>query len=239
MIAIRRNRERVVEAEGFRDGSQEVSPDAAQQELHAHFAQRQERVRDDAANDIKKLEARIETLGQRKTDGEKHWRDIENKVGAMPPQIALPLLAVILAGLAVVGETVLLAPVMAGFGIADPLLQQLTAAVLVLVSSGLLELTIRQIHHSPNDKDSGLEGNGSTNELEPAQHRLLRTTLTASLTILAFALVFVLGASGSDDLRWGFAAKRPWGFSKSERDADAGMRDAVDHRLAGLCCRSF
>jgi succinate dehydrogenase hydrophobic anchor subunit len=105
----------------------------------------------------------------------------------------MPSLAVIFAALAIAGEMVLLAPVMDGFGIADPFWQYFTATVLVLVSSGLLELTIHHIHPASQDEDDNKKGQATNRENRPRPFGVLGVVITVFLTALAFALVCVLG----------------------------------------------
>src|SRR5437588_9014759 len=109
---------RMIEAEGFRDGTQGVNPMPAQEEINAFFARQKEQENHDATERIKTLEGRVEQLGQRKLDAERHCADVEIQTGGMPPQIVLPICAVLLSALVVIGESIFLSPVMDGFGIA-------------------------------------------------------------------------------------------------------------------------
>ena len=182
---------RSVEAEGFYHGTQETAPGAMQAELDAHFNGSQEKVQEDAIVPLKHLEARVATLKRHSTSAEDHWQTLETETKGMPPEIAMPLLASILASLAIGGEAVLLAPVMDGFGIGERLWQFFTACVLVLVSSGLLELSIRQMR--PTKEDDHDEN--KTTKLPEKRDRYNKAALvtTILLTTFAFTFVFVLG----------------------------------------------
>ena len=170
---------RSIEAEGFYHGTQGTAPGAMQAELEAHFKGSQEKIQEDAISPLKHLEATVEVLKRRSSSAGNHWQTLETETKGMPPEIIMPLLAIILASLAIGGEAVLLAPVMDGFGIGERLWQFFTACVLVLVSSGLLELSIRQMR--PTEDDHHERYNKAT----------LVTTIL--LTAFAFTFVFVLG----------------------------------------------
>ncbi len=182
---------RSVEAEGFYHGTQETAPGAMQAELDAYFNGSQEKVQENAITPLKLLEARVETLKRHSISAEDHWQTLETETKGMPPEITMPLLAIILASLAIGGEAVLLAPVMDGFGIGERLWQFFTACVLVLVSSGLLELSIRQMR--PTEENNPDEN--KTAKLQEMRERYNKAALvlTILLTTFAFTFVFVLG----------------------------------------------
>lgn len=180
---------RFVRAEGFYHGAQGATSDAAKAELDAHFRQTREKIQSDGIRPLKWLEAKIMTLTRRKADAENRWRTLEAETKGMAPEFAMPIVAILLAVLAVGGEVVLLAPVMDGFGIADPLWQLFTALVLVLVSSGLLELSIRQLR--PGGQDD--QGSGATVPKDSDHYKAFTVITTVLLTVFAFTLVFVLG----------------------------------------------
>lgn len=176
-----------VEAEGFRDGTQGVSPAAALEEINAQFKQRQEQENYNCTEFIKTLEARVSHLGQSKADAERHWSDLEYATGGMPPRITLPLCAVVCSALAVVGEAGLLAPVMDGLGIAERSLQYLMAAVLVITCSGLVEITKRQFRHP--DTAAGGQREERRNDAGGAAMKCF----FIALTLLTLAFVSFLG----------------------------------------------
>lgn len=178
---------KVVEAEGFRDGTQGVSPVAALEEINAQFKQRQEQENYDSAERIKTLEGRVSHLGQSKEDAERHWSDLEYSTGGMPPHIALPLCAVVCSALAVAGEAGLLAPVMDGLGIAEPSLQYLMAAVLVITCSGLIEITKRQF------RQPDTAASGQREERRNDGGSATKMCFFIALTLLTLAFVSFLG----------------------------------------------
>ena len=182
---------RSVEAEGFYHGTQGTAPGAMQLELEAHFKCSQEEIPEAAITPLKQLEATVEVLKRRSTSAGNHWQTLETETKGMPPEIIMPLLAIILASLAIGGEAVLLAPVMDGFGIGDRLWQFFTACVLVLVSSGLLELSIRQMRPTEDDNHDENKTSKSQEKREGYNKAALVTTIL--LTAFAFTFVFVLG----------------------------------------------
>ena len=181
---------RTVEAEGFRDGTQGVAPAIAVKEIEAQFARRQEQENQASAERIKSLEGQVETLQRRTEDAQRRWADLELKTEGMPPQILLPLCAVVFAIAAVVGEAVFLAPVMDGFGIADLTFQLIFAAVIVITTSGLFEIT-KKLFQRRSSKD-GAETTSS--DSEPRHSRGAGgLVFFVALTALAFMLVLTLG----------------------------------------------
>lgn len=190
MIRTNQRDVRTVEAEGFRDGTQSVDPTITTKEIEAQFARRQEQEDEAATHRIKVLEAQVETLQQRKDDGERHWSDLEFRTEGMPPQFMLPLFAVVFAIAAVIGEAVFLAPVMDGFGIADWALQLIFASVIVITTSGLFEITKKL--YLKGSVDAEPAETDSTHEARP-KRRVGSLIFFGLLTTLAFALVFILG----------------------------------------------
>jgi hypothetical protein len=182
---------RLIEAEGFRDGTQKVDAAITVKEIEAQFGRRQEQEDEAATDRIKSLEAQVETLQRRKEDAERHWADMEFRTEAMPPQFVLPACAVAFAGAAVVGEAVFLAPVMDGFGIADLTLQMIFAGVIVITTSGLFEIT-KKIY-GKNATEAENSDDRDEHESKSKSRPLGGVIFFALLTTLAFALVFILG----------------------------------------------
>lgn len=189
----------LVEAEGFRDGSQSVSREAALAKLSAQFAQKQQLLGCEGVDQIKSLEAQTDTLRQQREIAQHLWQELHAATGSLPPQIGLPLVGVILSGLAVGGETVLLAPVMDGFGIPDPFWQGFTALTLVSISSGLLELSSHQIRHLLTVPQS-LQNDGRHGEPQRLRYALLKASITALLTCFALMLLVVLGRWRAEEM---------------------------------------
>lgn len=187
MKKLTRRETRVIEAEAFRDGTQDVDAGPAVEEINASFARRKEEENLKSAERIKSLEARVEHLGPRARDAEKHWGGLESLTGGMPPQVILPLCAVLFSAAVVVGESVFLAPVMDGFGIADPVWQYLLAAVIVITCSGLVEVTKKQWTRTRD----GAEAAPAARTNGPA--RWVRGAFSGFLALLALLLVSVLG----------------------------------------------
>jgi hypothetical protein len=140
-----RTRLRSLEALGFYHGVQLVSPKPTEAEIGARFDHDMHRIRHDAVDSLKQLEAQTAVLTERQLAAAEHWHRLEVETGGLPPEVAMPFVASVAAILAIAGETLLLAPVMDGFGIAEPLWQHLTAATLVIVASGLVHMTLGRI----------------------------------------------------------------------------------------------
>jgi len=181
---------RLIEAEGFRDGTQGVDPRTTVKEIDAQFARRKEQENQAAVERIKSLEAQVDTLQRRKEDAERHWADLEFRTEGMPPQIILPLCAVLFAIAAVIGEGIFLAPVMDGFGIADSTFQIVFAAVIVITSSGLFEIT-KKLYAGHAAKTETAED--YSDDPPPRSRRLAGLIFFGCLTALALTLVFILG----------------------------------------------
>ena len=88
MNRIDRKDARLIEAEGFRDGTQDVDPTSTVKEIEAQFARRQEQEDEGATDRIKLLEAQAETLQRRKEDTERHWADLEFRTETGPWTVA-------------------------------------------------------------------------------------------------------------------------------------------------------
>jgi hypothetical protein len=181
---------RIVEADGFYHGTQQVPSDPARQELAAILDQRAAEIRHASIDRLKALEARDAILTRRHADADAHWQKLQAETDGMPPEAALPFVALVLAGLAVGGETILLAPVMDGFGIADPDWQRFTATVLVLVSSGLVELACQHLRGGSEARGADVTS-ATTHSVE--RRSILGMVIGTFVTALAFTLIVVLG----------------------------------------------
>jgi hypothetical protein len=140
-----KRRERSLEAAGFYHGVQLVPPEPTEAEICAHFNQEMHQVRHDTVDAIKRSEARTLVVEQRQLAAKSHWGRLEAETRGIPPAVVMPLVAGVAAVLAVGGETLLLAPVMDGFGIAEATWQYVTAATLVIVASGLVHMALQRI----------------------------------------------------------------------------------------------
>jgi hypothetical protein len=205
MRKINQKETRTVVAEGFRDGTQGVNPGPAQEEINALFARQKEQDNHDATERIKKLEGQVEQLERRKLDAERHWADLEILTGGMPPQIVLPLTAVLLSALVVVGESVFLAPVMDGFGIADLMWQYLLAAVIVITCSGLIEITKREWLQTRVDRDSNKSAGPHAEQTKSVHWG--RRVFFAFMALLALLLVSILGWWRAEEMMFAASAQ--------------------------------
>lgn len=191
MSRTNRKEVRVVEAEGFRDGTQDVDPAMSVKEIEAQFARRQEQEDEASSHRIKSLEAQVATLDRRKGDAQRHWGDLEFRTEGMPPQFMLPFCAVLFAIAAVIGEAVFLAPVMDGFGIADFTLQMIFAGVIVITTSGLFEISKKVYGKQVPEVEA--RDDHDEHDSKPKSRHIGSLILFGLLTTLAFALVFILG----------------------------------------------
>jgi hypothetical protein len=210
-----KNQIRYVEAEAFRDGTQAIDNTSALDEIRARFAQAQERVKLAAADIIKSLEARVDSLTRLIADTEPRWAALDALTDGLPPGFALPLCAVLVSILMVVGEAALLAPVMDGLNVADPDLQIIVAAVIVMAASALFEIAKKQIQaflDGPQSMPANSGNGGSVSsptvsedllaQVKPLLTRglltrskpgALKTALAVFFTALAFALITSFG----------------------------------------------
>lgn len=176
-------RARSLEAEGFFHGTQSLSPEMVQRALQARTGVTKDQRRLDATDYLKKLEAVDAITTREQSEAQEAWLRFGNETAGLAPEFALPLLATILAGVAVFGEAILLAPVMDGFGIANRTMQLFTASILVLVASGLIHLTVRQM------MGKGVRAVGGTDN-DAGAAVSFPTLLLAALSI---ALISILG----------------------------------------------
>src|SRR5258708_36992689 len=97
MTELRDLKTRNIEAEGFQAGTQGVESVAQLKEIDSGFARLKERVKQEATDRIKQLEAAIATLKLRLQDVEERWSDLQIQTDGMAPAIVLPLCAVAIA----------------------------------------------------------------------------------------------------------------------------------------------
>lgn len=186
----RNNRMKQVEEQAFRDGSQSVNPDAALNELDAVFGRRREQENHDATERIKPLEARIARFTHRREELEIHWLDVKDLTGGLPPQVILPLVAVTAASVVLFGEAIFLAPVMDGFGIANPIWQMVFAGVLVIVCSGLIHISKK---NAPAIAASHVHDRNGEAEPKSGGHGWLKFMGFGLLALFSLCLVSMLG----------------------------------------------
>jgi ABC-type multidrug transport system fused ATPase/permease subunit len=192
MTALRELNTRDIQAEGFQAGTQGVEPEAQLKEIDSGFGRLKERVKQEATDRIKQLEAAIETLKARLKDAEERWGDFQIQTDGMPPAIVLPLCAVAVALLVVTGEGFFLAPVMDALGIADRTAQMVFASVIVMVTSGLVKITKRQLlSHAEEDPDHQYAETETPRRGRFA--RYLKASLVIFLTVVSLTFVFFLG----------------------------------------------
>lgn len=175
-----------IEEQAFYDGTQGIGLDAGLAGLSVRFAEQQTLVRRDTASRRHRLESIIETLSQRQADAEVQWRRLEARTDGLPPQVVQPLLA-ILSAAASYGEAILLAPVMDGFGIADPNDQWLAAGVLVFCAGGLCKISMHLL---------GLTTDEPSAESQPVESpgpQIKQIVIKTLLVCFTLALIFALG----------------------------------------------
>jgi len=183
-MAHKKNETRDVAAEGFYHGAHDVPAEPAKGEIDARFEQEIHQTRFDAVDATKELEAQVAVLQAREPKVTAHWETLRTETGGHAPEVALPVFATMSGMLAIAGETLLLAPVMDGFGIADPAWQALAAGTFVLVASGLLHLALRRVQEVLMRENPG---NG------PAHRRPIGAIATVLLAVFALATTSVLG----------------------------------------------
>jgi hypothetical protein len=195
--------QRNIEEQGFYLGTQEdgsgLAPQAAEAEIQASFTEQQEQARQRAEPRLKQLEARVETLTSQLAEAEPLWQAFAALSRVAPPFV-LALLAVIGAGLTIVGEGLFLAPVLDGLGTTEPWEQKLLAGVIVLTASGLLKVMLHRL--LPPTKPVLSHARETAATTSPWQQRIGHG-LTGLLTALAFSLLLVLGWWRAEELIYG------------------------------------
>lgn len=209
---------RSIEAEGFYHGAQGIPSEPMQAELQAHTDEAIERLRRDAIDRIKSLEASETIVTQRQATAETLWAGFEAETSGRAPQVFVALLATLLALLAVVGEGILLAPVMDGFNIANRLTQLFTASILVLVASGLVHVSMKQVFGEPETPELA-------QALPKTGARVMNFLAAVSVTVLTFVVIFILG-------RWRAVQML---FAASLSDSEWGRFLSVNETLSVAC----
>ncbi len=171
---------RHVDAEGFFHGTQGTTTEPMLAQIGAQSEKAGAVLRARRVPALKRLEAKVQGTADRVRALEIRKSEVAEKIGEERPHLLRALGAVTLAALAVVGEVILLAPVMDGFGIADRGLQELAAFVLVLVSSGLVHLLSARM-------TVGVHGRA------PVPRPWTSVLVTAAFGALTFGLLVVLG----------------------------------------------
>ena len=129
-----------IEAEGFWLGTQRAAVDAALRKFTAVFAQHVAKTTARFEPRIKKLEAKANILNELRQNAAALWTKFDSATNGQEPQMLLPLMAFVVSFLLWLGETYLIAPVLDGMGISEPIEQKLVAGVVVLAAATLLEV---------------------------------------------------------------------------------------------------
>ncbi len=140
-----------IEAIAYRHGTQNIGQKDALREVEARFETLREEESRRATDPIKHLEAKTETLAKRKTDADERWLRMKTLTDSREPELAKPLLAVVIAFALIGADGQLLAPVMDGLNITDPLAQLAVATVLVTAFSVLLKISVH-LYRQPQRK---------------------------------------------------------------------------------------
>jgi hypothetical protein len=199
---------RHVEPEGFYAGTQGVSREPMLEQIAAQFEGVRAEVREKSARILKRLEARMEVLRERKQCAEARLAELVAETGGRRPEILAPLFWLALGLCAVAGEVILIAPVLDGWGIADPEMQLFAAAVIVLTASGLFERVLRRVKDGSHPEPERVSGSAGVRHL-----------VTVLLAVFALALLAAFGwwranemifASSVSGGEWGsFLARNP------------------------------
>jgi hypothetical protein len=179
---MRIKRIRHVEPEGFYHGTQGVPQEPMLGQIQAQFELMRARLCEKFARIVKRLEARREVLRERQERARSRLQELIDETGGRPPEILVPLFWLILGLCAVAGEVILIAPVLDGWGIANPEAQLFAASVIVLTASGLFDRVLRRI------RDDSHRPPITAREFSRAHH-----LLTIALGAFAFALLAAFG----------------------------------------------
>lgn len=187
-----------IEAEAFQAGTQGVEAEAQLNELEAGFSELKQRVIQASTARIKRLEALISNLKRRIDEAQDYRSDLQMRSDGMPPPVVLPLIVVTLTVLVVIGEAVFLAPVTDALGIADPTSQLIFAAVIVVVTSGLVDITKHQL--MSHAETAGERQTDSDSDSSGRFARYLKIVTLVLLSVLSLTLVFFLGSWRAEQL---------------------------------------
>jgi hypothetical protein len=197
---------RYVEPEGFYHGTQGATRDRMQGEIAAQFEAVRAVVREKFGRMLKRFEARMEVLRERRDRAEARLAELRAETEGKRPEMLAPLFWLALGFCAVLGEVILIAPVLDGWGIADLEMQLFAAAVIVLTASGLFDRVLRRARDRSRPEPVG----GSAG---------VRHLVTLLLAVFALALLAAFGwwranemifASSVSGGEWGsFLAENP------------------------------
>jgi len=146
-----RNGTKSIEANAYRQGTQEIAQEDALREVEAQFETLREEESRKATDPIKNLEAETTNLTKRKGDADERWLRMKGLTDGREPEFAKPFLAVVVAFALIGSDGLLLAPVMDGLNITEPLAQLAVATVLVTAFSLLLKISIH-LYRQPQRK---------------------------------------------------------------------------------------
>jgi hypothetical protein len=135
-----------VEALGFYHGSQHVPAESGQQQITADFERRKAQRRQESAESIKQLEARVQTLERLSALANEHWEKLQTRLGDVVPRFFIPMVMLLLGTLALAAETFLLAPALDMLGVADPLEQKLIAGPLCALAAIIFHYALTAFH---------------------------------------------------------------------------------------------
>lgn len=144
-------RVRHIEAEGFYHGTQGNSPEPMVVQIEAKFEAKKAKLREKFARVLKRLDELTAVHTERKRGAETRLAEVRAETSDRRPEILAPLFWLLLGLCAVVGEVVLIAPVLDGWGIPNPNWQLFAASVIVLTASGLFDRVLRRINESRSE----------------------------------------------------------------------------------------
>lgn len=179
-----RSNVRHIEAEGNYDGVHCLEvPTPTEREIEAEFERGKHEAEFTAVEKTKQLEAKAAILSSRKDEVEQHWRHFEAETRGMRPPVVLPLVAIGASVLAAYGESLLIAPVMDGFGIASRTAQFAAAWTVVVIAAGLFHFAAKRIHGAMLREEAGAS----------AQSPVIGRLITAAAICLAIAFAGYFG----------------------------------------------
>jgi len=203
MFKLKQNAQRPIEETGFYLGTQEWPEgeallEPAQEEVSAGFARREQELREKSEDEIRRLDARVETLGRETTQAGEDWQAWKS-FSIAPPPFVKALLGVVAAGFGIWGEARYLAPVLDGQNIPDETDQMLIALVIVVTAAILVKMAIHRLF-PPREvtlisTETCVEPNSN-----PHLRRWLPVTITALLAAFALTLLVTLGLWRAEEL---------------------------------------
>lgn len=137
--------QRQIEHEGFFQGAQGADSSDALSAIATFFAQQQEAAALKSLPRIKRIEATIEQARQGLTAARSRLSRIEERLGDHMPEVAIPLMILLVGLFAMISEALMLAPSMDMLNITDPFFQRIAGFAICGVAAILIHFALESL----------------------------------------------------------------------------------------------